>query len=91
MIASAMPEGYAACCDALAAYDLTSRLGEIAAPTRVIAGAQDPVSPPEVARDMARRIPDADLVVLDDASHIANVAQPDRFNQAVLEHLEKHL
>lgn len=91
MLASAMPEGYAACCDALAAYDVTSRLGEITTPTRVIAGAQDPVSPPEVARDMAGLIPDADLVVLDDASHIANVTQPDRFNQAVLEHLEKHL
>jgi pimeloyl-ACP methyl ester carboxylesterase len=36
-------------------------------------------------------IPDADLVVLDDASHIANIAQPDAFDAAVLEHLEKHL
>jgi 3-oxoadipate enol-lactonase len=91
MIATMNPVGYAACCDALAAYDITSRLGSITAPTRVIAGAQDPVSPPEVARTLVDGIPDADLVVLDDASHIANIAQPDAFDAAVLEHLEKHL
>jgi pimeloyl-ACP methyl ester carboxylesterase len=91
MLANTNPVGYAACCDALAAYDITSRLGEISAPTRVIAGAQDPVSPPEVAQVLVDGIPDADLVVLDDASHIANIAQPGAFNAAVLEHLEKHL
>jgi 3-oxoadipate enol-lactonase len=91
MIANTLPEGYAACCDALAAYDLTERLGEISAPTRVIAGAHDPVSPPEVAQVLADRIPHADLVVLEDASHIANIAQPEEFDAAVLEHLEKHL
>ncbi|HET6626636.1 MAG TPA: 3-oxoadipate enol-lactonase [Nocardioidaceae bacterium] len=91
MIATSNPAGYAACCDALAGFDVTSRLGEISAPTRVIAGAEDPVSPPSVARILVDAIPDADLVVLDDASHIANVQQPVAFDQAVLEHLEKHL
>lgn len=91
MIAATSPAGYAACCDALAAYDVTGRLGEITVPTRVVAGAQDPVSPPSVARVLAQGIPGADLVVLDDASHIANIAQPAAFGRAVLEHLEKHL
>jgi len=90
MIASASPEGYAGCCDALAACDMGPRLGEITAPTRVIAGAHDPVSPPPVAQTLVEGIADSDLVVLEDASHIANVAQPDEFNSAVLEHLEKH-
>jgi pimeloyl-ACP methyl ester carboxylesterase len=91
MIASTPPVGYAGCCDALAAYDASSRLGEIGAPTRVIAGAQDPVITPEVARALTAGIPDADLVVIEDASHIANVAQPERFNAAVREHLERTL
>ena len=91
MIASTPAEGYAACCDALAAYDVTDRLDQISAPTRVIAGADDPVSPPEVARTLVDGIPDADLVVLDDASHIANVAQPACFNRAVLDHLTEQL
>jgi 3-oxoadipate enol-lactonase len=90
MIASTVPEGYAACCDALSAYDVTDRLAEIAAPTRVVSGAQDPGSPPEVGRAMAERIPAADFVVLEDAAHIANVAQPEPFNAAVREHLDRH-
>ena len=90
MIASVSPVGYAACCEAIAAYDITSRLGEITAPTRVIAGADDPLSPPSVGQIMVDVIPGADLVVIDDASHIANIAQPEKFNAAVLEHLEKH-
>ena len=91
MLASTSPVGYAACCDALAAYDLSARLGEITAPTRVVAGGEDPVSPPSVGQLLVDGIPDADLVVLERASHIANVAQPKLFNAAVLEHLERHL
>jgi 3-oxoadipate enol-lactonase len=91
MLTNSSPEGYAACCDALASYDVWDRLGEIRVPTRVIAGAEDPVSPPSVAQAMVDGLPQADLVVLEDASHIASVAQPERFDAAVLEHLERHL
>jgi 3-oxoadipate enol-lactonase len=91
MIASVDPEGYASCCDAIAAADLAPRLGEIAAPTRVVVGDQDPVSPPSVGQVLVDGIPDADLVVVEDASHIANVARPAAFDAAVLEHLRRHL
>lgn len=40
------PSSYAACCDALAAYDLRLRLSEIRAATLVIAGREDPATPP---------------------------------------------
>ncbi len=91
MLTGTVPESYATCCDALAAYDVTGRLGEIDLPTRVIAGAEDPVSPPSVARAMVAAMPRADLVVIEDASHIANIVQPSAFDAAVLEHLERHL
>lgn len=84
------PEGYAACCEALADCDLLPELSRVTAPTRVIAGADDPVSGPEVGGLLARAIPDADLVVLDDAAHLVNVARPEAFTNAVLEHLEQH-
>jgi 3-oxoadipate enol-lactonase len=80
-------EGYAGCCEALASYDVTVRLPEITVPTRVVAGGRDPGSPPAVARAMADAIPGADLVVVDGAAHIANLARPDEFNAAVREHL----
>lgn len=88
--AATSPQGYAGCCDALADCHLEPILDQITAPTRVITGAEDPVSGPHTARTLVASIPDADLVVLDDAAHIANVARPDAFTAAVLEHLEKH-
>ncbi len=80
-------EGYAGCCEALASYDVTDRLGRIAVPTRVVAGAEDPGTPPEVGRSMVAAIRDADLVVIEGAAHIANLARPTEFRSAVREHL----
>jgi 3-oxoadipate enol-lactonase len=80
-------EGYAGCCEALAQYDVTERLGDIAVPTRVVAGAEDPGTPPEVGRRIADAVPGADLVIVEGAAHIANVANPEAFDAAVLDHL----
>jgi 3-oxoadipate enol-lactonase len=91
MITSVDPEGYASCCEALSGFDVWDRLGQITVPTRVVAAADDPVAPPEACRAMAAAIPGADLVVVDDASHIASAAQPDAFADAVLDHLGRHL
>lgn len=78
---------YAACCEALAGWDFRDRLTEISAPTLVIAGAEDPATPPEHAEVLATRIPDANLVVLPHAAHLANVEQAEAFSQLVTEHL----
>jgi 3-oxoadipate enol-lactonase len=80
-------EGYAGCCEALATYDVTDRLGRIAVPTRVVAGSEDPGTTPEVGRSMVAAIRDADLVVVDGAAHLANVARPTEFRSAVRGHL----
>lgn len=89
-LAQQPPEGYAACCEALADCNLGDTWSKITAPTRVIAGASDPVSGPAVAQPMANGISGADLVVIDEASHIVNRPRPQAFTDAVLEHLEKH-
>lgn len=91
MLSSTPPDGYAACCDGLASYDVTDRLRHIAVPTRVIAGSEDPATGPDLAKQMVEAIPDADLVVIDGVSHIANVAAPKQLNEAVLDHLRRHL
>jgi 3-oxoadipate enol-lactonase len=91
MLTSTDPEGYASCCDALAAFDLVGRLGAVQTPTRVVAGAEDPVSTPEGCAALAEEIPGADLVVIGDASHIASAAQPAAFHAAVVDHLGRHL
>lgn len=91
MVTAMDREGYAACCEALAGFDVRDQLGRIATPTRVVAGAEDPVATPEVAERLAGAIPGADLVVIGDASHITSAAQPEAFHSAVTQHLERHL
>lgn len=88
MLRTTSAEGYAACCDALADFDLRDRLGEIRVPTRVIAGADDPATPVSLGAELAEGIPGADLVVVPDAAHLANVEQPSAVTAAIREHLE---
>jgi 3-oxoadipate enol-lactonase len=85
------PEGYAACCEANATYDVTDRLGAVHVPTRVLVAEQDAGAPPEVGAGMAEAIPGAGLVRIDRAAHLANLAQPEAFDAAVGEHLDRHL
>jgi 3-oxoadipate enol-lactonase len=76
------PEGYAACCDALAASDLTALLGRVTAATLVIAGTHDPVTTVTDAEVLARAIPGATVATLP-ASHLSNIEAPDRFTDLV--------
>ncbi|MFI2188114.1 3-oxoadipate enol-lactonase [Streptomyces sioyaensis] len=80
------PAGYAACCDALAGYDLRAELPRITAPTLVIAGRSDPATPPSHARELADGITGSTLLELPAASHLAPVEQP----HAVLAALRDH-
>ncbi|MFF7601938.1 alpha/beta fold hydrolase [Streptomyces mirabilis] len=60
-LADADPVGYAACCDALATYDLRADLTRITAPTLVIGGSQDVATPLHHAQELADGIPGATL------------------------------
>jgi 3-oxoadipate enol-lactonase len=88
MLRNTPAEGYAGCCEAIRDADLRSKLGAIRAPTLVVAGAEDPAAPVEEAQLIRDSIPDARLVVVEQAAHLANVEQPEAVTQAVLEHLE---
>ncbi|HET8673699.1 MAG TPA: 3-oxoadipate enol-lactonase [Thermoleophilaceae bacterium] len=89
MIASQDDDGYAECCGALDRLDLRDELPRIVASTLVIAGAQDPATPPDPhARLLAERIPGARLEVLDPAAHLANVERADTVTELILEHLD---
>ena len=80
-------EGYAGGCGAIAQMDLRDELPRIKAPTLVIAAQHDQSTPPELSRQIAERVPGAEVVVIADAAHIANVEQP----AAITGHLLGHL
>ena len=56
------PEGYARTCEALAAAE-PAAIDSIDVPTLLVAGDEDAIAPVQVAREMARRIGDAQVEV----------------------------
>jgi 3-oxoadipate enol-lactonase len=86
MVRATQPRGYAEACGAIRDMDQREAIAAITAPTLVITGAQDPATPLEHSEELVARIPGADLVVLD-ASHLANVEQPEDFTAAVVDFL----
>jgi 3-oxoadipate enol-lactonase len=87
MLRGTPAEGYAGCCEVLRDTDVRGRLGEIRAPTLVIAGAEDPAATVDQAEEIRDSIPEARLIVVE-AAHLANVEQPEAVTREILEHLE---
>ncbi|WP_161967203.1 alpha/beta fold hydrolase [Fimbriiglobus ruber] len=63
--------------------DATPNLASINVPTLVIVGAEDVLTPPDVARELAAAIPGAKLEVVPAAGHLSNLEAPDEFNAIV--------
>ena len=80
--------GYVGCCQAICALDYTDALSAVSVPTHLIVGARDPSTPPAASRAIQDMIRGATLSVIDDASHLSNVEQPDAFNEALLGFLD---
>ena len=84
MIEEASPQGVAGASRGMAARpDSTPLLPGITCPTLVVVGEQDSVTPPAEAERMASAIPNARLVRIADAGHLANLEQPVAFNEAL--------
>jgi pimeloyl-ACP methyl ester carboxylesterase len=87
MLVATPDEGYAGCCAAIEHMDLIPELGAVRAPTLVIAGRQDPATPPEHGERIASAVADARLEVVADARHLAAVEQPRAMTELIVGHL----
>ena len=87
MMRSTPAPGYLGCCYAIPKIDLTSRLTEIRCPTLIIVGKDDPGTPVAMAEEIHQAMPGSKLVVIPATPHLANLEQPDAFNQALAEFL----
>ena len=86
-VAGTAPEGYASVAEAIAEWDIVDDLPRVQAPTLVIAGADDPATPPEGhGSTMAEQIPGARLAVLEQAAHLLSWEQAERVNTLLVEH-----
>jgi 3-oxoadipate enol-lactonase len=86
MLLATPDEGYAGCCEALTTMDLRADLPAISAPTLVIAGGDDPATPPPHAEAIVAAIAGARLEVVADAAHLANIEQPQRVTRLLVDH-----
>ncbi len=69
--------------EAVIAFDILDRLGTIATPTQVIAGAEDMLTPPRFSHQIAAAIPGAKLTQLPNVGHGMFWETPDVFNAAL--------
>ncbi|WEX08717.1 3-oxoadipate enol-lactonase [Chelativorans sp. AA-79] len=88
MIAATPLEGFVACARALQDYAFADVLQTIRVPTLLIVG-KDDGKMPDTMRHMRAMIGGAALVEIPSAGHIPNVAQPELFNRALREFLDK--
>jgi 3-oxoadipate enol-lactonase len=88
MIVAADDEGYALCCEVVAAVDLREDLARITAPTLVVSGAEDPALPPPHQQAIADGIAGSSLVSVSPGAHLPNLEQPLEVTGALLGHLD---
>ena len=87
MMVSAEREGYAGCCEALADWDPGDAARRDPGATLVLAGSEDPATPPAQGEAIQQRIPGARMSILAGAGHLANLEQPEAFTRLLLDHL----
>ena len=75
---------------AIVAFDVADEVKAITAPTLVITGAQDQIVPPENAKRLVARIPNVELVEIDQAGHIFFCEQAEQTNAAIAQFLSRH-
>lgn len=90
IMASNPPAGFIGGLEAMKGRpDSLPNLAAVKVPTLVLVGAHDAPSPPEVVRVWQQRIPESELVVVPGAGHLSNMEQPDAFNAALTDYIER--
>lgn len=78
-------ESYLKSIEASVMRDRVTGLEGIKAPTHVVVGSADTLTPPETSRAIAAAIPGAELTIIEGAGHLSNIEEPEVFNKAVIE------
>jgi pimeloyl-ACP methyl ester carboxylesterase len=81
-------EGFQRQCDAVHGHNAADRVSTIAAPTHVIVGAEDILTPPRHSRALAAAIRGAQLTEVPAAAHVLWLEKPEDFNRALIGFLQ---
>lgn len=85
MIAKTSAEGYIGCASAVRDMSQTHILRQIAVPTQVIVGREDPACTLAASEVLQREIAGATLHVIDDAAHLSNIEKPEQFTRLLVD------
>jgi 3-oxoadipate enol-lactonase len=85
IIAATPVNGFVGCAEAIKKLNTTARLKEIRLPVLAITGESDAAA--GGTRYIGENVPGAKFVSISQASHIANIEQPEKFNAALREFL----
>jgi 3-oxoadipate enol-lactonase len=80
-------ESYLKALSAVTWYEEFPPFETVRVPTLVVSGTDDYLCPPDIAREMARKIPGARHVLLEDCGHLVNLEYPERYNEIITEFL----
>ncbi len=83
------PDTYRQAVRLLTTFDRRAQLPGIRVPTLLVAGSDDRVAPAAVMERMAQKIPGAEYVLLEGCGHLGPMDQPEPFNQALADFLER--
>ncbi|MGH7966114.1 MAG: alpha/beta fold hydrolase, partial [Candidatus Binatia bacterium] len=83
-------ESYKQALHAIVLTDFRAVLPCIQAPTLVIVGEEDTVTPPSASQFLEKNIPGASLVTIPVAGHLTNLEKPEEFNTALGSFLNRH-
>lgn len=75
---------------AVQAHDVLDRLGEIGCPVLIMSGGEDPLCGPDSTRWMLDRLPQAEWVQFERASHFFFMEEPERFMHHMNDFLARH-
>ena len=90
MIAATSVTGYAGCCHAIPKINCTDELHTITCPVQIIVGEQDAGTPVVMSQAILEAIPGSELVIIPQASHLSNLEQPEKFNDALNRFVSAH-
>ncbi|OGO60515.1 MAG: hypothetical protein A2Z36_00770 [Chloroflexi bacterium RBG_19FT_COMBO_48_23] len=74
------------CCDR---FDIMDRVHQIEAPTLIICGTEDDMTPVKYSQYLADKIAGARLAVFEDGSHLVFMEKPDEVNRAIEDFLRR--
>ena len=81
-------EAYALACEALADFDVRSRLGEIAVPVLAVAGAEDFATQVDLLAEIANGVQRGTLQILDGVAHLAPAEAPQEVAKLIITHFD---